>query len=299
MVPGTITLPGTSTEEPTPRDHGYYGPGSATWRMTADPLTPLAGVRALLLQGLNPVAMRAVSDHSTYRERPWERLVTTGDYLSATTYGTRAEADAASAVVRRIHTYIGGHDDVTGTTYRADDPDLLLWVHNALVDSQLAVIGRGRTKGLDAGLADDYVQEQVQGARFVGLDGSVVPASVADLADYMDEVRGDLMVTRSARESASYLLAPPLPGNVLLTAPARPLWAAIISIAYGALPGWARGMYALPGLPGRSSLSEPVTTAGLRAMRVTLAGAGVVAPELMHPKERYERRRARTALATV
>lgn len=295
MSTETSSRPATPSEVAPPEDHGYFGPGSATWRMTADPLTPLAGVRALLLQSLHPVAMRGVADHSNYREKPWERLVATGDYLSATTYGTRAEADAAAAVVRRVHTFIGGHDPVTGTTYRVDDPDLLLWVHAGLVDSQLAVIGRGRPGGLDAGLADDYVAEQVQGARFVGLDPSVVPASAPDLADYMEEVRADLMVTRSAREAASYILAPPLPGNLFLTAPVRPLWTTVVSLSYAALPGWARGMYSLPGLPGRSRASEPVTTAALRAMRLTLAGAGVVAPELMHPELRHARRRAAAA----
>ncbi len=276
-------------------DTGYFGPGSATWLMTADPLTPLAGVRALLLQALHPVAMRAVADHSSYREKPWQRLAAIGEFLSSTTYGTRAEADAAAARVRRVHTFIGGHDPVTGTTYRADDPDLLLWVHAVLVESQLAVVGRGRPSGLDAGLADDYVAEQVQAARFVGLDPSVVPASAADLDDYLGEVRPALAVTRPAREAASYILVPPMPGNRLLTAPARPLWAAVMALSYAAMPGWARGMYALPGLPGRSRASEPVTTAALRTMRVTLTGAGVLAPELMHPEARHAHRHAQLA----
>ena len=36
-------------------DHGYFGPGSVTWRVHGDQSMSLAGVRALLLQALHPL----------------------------------------------------------------------------------------------------------------------------------------------------------------------------------------------------------------------------------------------------
>lgn len=283
---------GAGVPDGVPADAGWYGPGSATWDLSGDPLTPHAGVRALLLQALNPVAMRAVADHSNYREKPWERLLTTGAYLSTTTYGSRAEADAAAATVRRVHTHIGGHDPVTGTTYRADDPDLLLWIHCAFVDSMIEVIGRARPGGLEAGLAESYVREQVRAARHVGLDPAVVPSSVADLAAYMAEVRPRLQVTRAAREAAVYIFAPPLPPLALaarlLATPARPLWVGVVAPSFAALPAWARQMYTVSSLPA-TARAEEATTATLRALRASIAAARSVVPALADPaRERAE-----------
>ena len=36
---------------------GFFGPDSVTWRVHADPSMALAGLRALMLQAVHPVAM--------------------------------------------------------------------------------------------------------------------------------------------------------------------------------------------------------------------------------------------------
>lgn len=285
-APGVDPVTAADVLDDVPADAGWYGPGSATWDLSGDPLVLHAGARALLLQALHPVAMRAVADHSNYRSKPWERLQTTGGYLSTTTYGSRAEADAAAATVRRIHTRIGGHDPVTGTTYRADDPDLLLWIHCALVDSMVEVIGRGRPGGLDPGLADDYLREQVRAARHVGLDPAVVPSSVADLADYLQEVRPLLRVTRVAREAALYILLPPLPPLApaarLLATPARPLLTGVLVPCFAALPAWARQMYTVSARPA-TARAEEATTTTLRALRTSIEAARRAVPAMNDP----------------
>jgi uncharacterized protein (DUF2236 family) len=271
--------------QPPPTDHGLFGPGSATWSLHADPMLGVAGMRALLLQALHPVAMRGVADHSSYRERTWERLSSTGEYVLTTTFGATDDALAAAARVRRIHEHVKGTDPVTGTAYRADDPDLLLWIHCALVDSVVDVVGRSRG-GLEEGEADRYVAEQVTSAQLVGLDPDVVPASAADLAAYLEEVRPDLQVTRIAREAASYIIAPPMHPLLALATPARPAWAALGGLAFSAMPLWARRMYAMPQLPGASGLTAAANTLGLRTLRTALAGAQSVVPALRDPHAR-------------
>ena len=57
-------------------DPGLFGPGSVTWKVHADPLLGLGGLRALLLQAAHPLAMAGVSEHSEFRADPWGRLVT-------------------------------------------------------------------------------------------------------------------------------------------------------------------------------------------------------------------------------
>ncbi len=243
-----------------------------------------AGMRALLLQALNPVAMRGVADHSGYRDHTWDRLTSTGQYLETVTFGSTAEALAAGARVRGIHARLGGTDPVTGTTYRADDPDLLLWIHCALIDSILDVVGRSRPGGISHHDADRYVAEQVRFAELVGLDAPVVPASRDDLAAYHEEVRQDLRVTRIAREAASYIIAPPMPPLLAVLTPARPAWAALAGLSFAALPAWARRMYALPELPGSAGLADGAATLALRGLRAALAGAQNAVPVLRDPR---------------
>src|SRR3712207_4301794 len=52
---------------------GFFGPDSVTWRVHADPVYSVGGLRALLLQALHPVAMDGVARNSVFRESPWQR----------------------------------------------------------------------------------------------------------------------------------------------------------------------------------------------------------------------------------
>ena len=69
-------------------DDGLFGPRSVTWRVHADPVFPVAGVRALLLQALHPLTMAAVEQHPGFDEDFWGRLDRTGQYVTTLTFGT-------------------------------------------------------------------------------------------------------------------------------------------------------------------------------------------------------------------
>ena len=273
-------------------DPGLFGPDSATWRLHADPLVGVAGLRALLLQALHPVAMRAVGEHSRFREQTWDRLSTTADYVGTTTFGSTDDALRLAARVRAIHASIRGIDPETGLEYGADDEDLLLWIHCALVDSVVDVVSRGTA--LPERVLDRYVAEQVRAAALVGLGPEVVPASRADLALYLEEVRPELRATRLAREAATFIIAPPMRPVVALATPARPAWAGMAGLAFAALPAWARRMYALPELPGAAALTDAATTVALRALRGALTGVQAAVPPL---REGRHLREARARLA--
>jgi uncharacterized protein (DUF2236 family) len=119
-------------------DPGLHGPDSVTWRVHADPSMALAGLRALLLQALHPLAMHGVIAHSDFRADPWGRLFRTAEYVGVTTYGTTEQARRAGARVRGIHRRLGGIEPESGTAYRVDDPALLRWVHCVEVESFLS-----------------------------------------------------------------------------------------------------------------------------------------------------------------
>ena len=56
-----------------PADEGFFGPGSVTWRVSTDLSSPVAGLRALLMQALHPLAMAGVDQHSDWRRDPGEQ----------------------------------------------------------------------------------------------------------------------------------------------------------------------------------------------------------------------------------
>src|SRR6185437_9766130 len=120
-----------------PADDGFFGPASVTWRINADLSGAVAGLRSLLMQALHPLAMAGVDQHSDWRRDPVGRLAATSSYLATVSFGDRAAAERAAARVRRIHEHVRGVDQVTGRSYAAGDPALLLWIHAVLVESTL------------------------------------------------------------------------------------------------------------------------------------------------------------------
>jgi uncharacterized protein (DUF2236 family) len=255
----------TSTRAFTPEEDrlGFFGPDSVTWRVHADPSFSVAGLRALLLQALHPVAMDGVARNSEgFRTEPWPRLTRTAAYVDTLTFGTRREALRAVRRVRGIHRRLGGTEATTGRTYRVDDPDLLLWVHCCEVDSLLSVARRAGVPITDAE-ADRYVAEQVVAAVLVGAVEDDVPASVAELADYFARMRPSLAATQAARDAARLILLPPMPRWVRYLTPARPAWGTLASLGFATLPQWARRMYSMPGL----GLTDTAATAAVKGVR--------------------------------
>ncbi|KWX01550.1 hypothetical protein LI90_2582 [Carbonactinospora thermoautotrophica] len=237
-------------------DPGLFGPFSVTWHLHADPMMWLAGVRALYLQALHPVAVRGVLQNSDFRADPWGRLMRTAEFVGVRTYGTREEAETAAARVRRVHRALRVHDPDSGRVHRVDEPELLRWIHCAEIGSYLHVVRRAGLRLTDA-QADRYVAEQRRSAALVGLDEA--PGSVAELEAYFAAVRPVLRAAPEALEILRFLHRPRIRP---LTAPLEPvLWTPLSHVAYSALPAWARELY------GRPGLSEAATTRALRVLR--------------------------------
>ncbi|MEV7415884.1 oxygenase MpaB family protein [Streptomyces sp. NPDC089919] len=231
---------------PTPADPGLYGPHSVTWNCHGDPVMWLAGVRALYLQALHPRAVRGVLANSDFRRDAWGRLLRTADFVGTLTYGTTEAAERAGAGVRALHSRLRATDPATGEEFRIDDPELLLWVHCAQIDSFLHVLRRSGVR-LTPEQADRYVDENRVNARMVGLDPATVPADTAALAAYFDRIRPDLAAGPDAREVDAFLRRLPVPA---LLVPARALlWRPLAGLAYGTLPEWAHRMYGRPAPP--------------------------------------------------
>src|SRR5690349_18078365 len=167
-------------------DVGLFGPDSITWRLHQEPILMLGGLRSLYLQALHPRAVAGVAQNSDYRSDIWGRLVRTSDYVATVIYGSTAEAEDASARLRRLHSRLSGVDPRTGETFRLDDPDLLRWVHVAEVESFLTTALRAGVR-LTPAEVDAYYTEQLRSAALVGLDPATVPATAAEVAAYYEQ----------------------------------------------------------------------------------------------------------------
>ncbi|MET9347636.1 oxygenase MpaB family protein [Streptomyces termitum] len=230
-------------------DPGLFGPRSVTWQVHGDPVMWIAGVRALYLQALHPAAVRGVMINSTFREDPWGRLMRTAGFVGTLSYGTSEAAEAAGERVRRVHRLLG-----------VDDPELLLWVHCAEVDSYASVARRSGLP-LTGAAADRYVDEQRISARLVGLDPATVPATAEELAAYFGAVRGGLAAGEDAHAVLDFLRRPPVPPALAV---GRALvWPWVSGLAYDTLPEWAHGLYGRPAPPADTVTRRLTVTARL------------------------------------
>ncbi|KAL4864999.1 hypothetical protein BDV12DRAFT_188491 [Aspergillus spectabilis] len=80
------------------------------------------GAAAILLQIAHPGVAKGVNYHSSFAQRPVDRLRTTMTYVYSMLFGTSAEKKKIIELVHRAHASVQGPD------YKADDPDAQLWV---------------------------------------------------------------------------------------------------------------------------------------------------------------------------
>ncbi|MEV5277999.1 oxygenase MpaB family protein [Streptomyces sp. NPDC052811] len=243
-------------------DPGHFGPASVTWQLHSDPMMWIAGIRALYLQALHPRAVRAVMQNSDFRRDAWGRLMRTANFVGTVTYGTKEAAEQAGARVRRIHAQLTADDPATGERFGVDDPELLLWVHCAEIDSYLTVVRRSGFRLSDA-QADRYLAEHRVDAHLVGLDPAGVPGTVAELAAYFDSVRPRLALTDDARAVDDFLQRPPI--HPLLVPARELLWRRVACLAYAALPPYAHELYGRPA-PATRTVDRQLAVTG-RALR--------------------------------
>jgi uncharacterized protein (DUF2236 family) len=201
----------TTRSRPSPAAEleGLFGPQSESWRLDREAMLLLgAGPRALLLQLAHPSVAAGVADHSDFRTDPWRRLDGTLRSYLRIVYGSRS---AALAEIRRLASI---HRRVTGPGYTARDPALSLWVHATLVDSTL--VANDRWLGpVPRDRAARFYAETVPLGRAFGIPEAMLPVDLDAFERYLETMlgpRGDVRVGDTARDLASAILHPPLPG---------------------------------------------------------------------------------------
>ena len=266
-----------------PGDPGLFGPGSATWRVHADPAMLIGGLAALLLQTLHPLAMAGVAEHSNYRSDPLGRLSRTGSFVTGTTYGSTETAERLIKLVKGIHRRVQGTAP-DGRPYSASDPELVTWVHATEVVNFLKAHQRYNPFPLRGDQADRYVHEMAVIAERLG--GEDIPRSQVALRAYFRRLRPELVAGEQCRDAVAFLTRPMSRGANPVNRNAGPRFArslagahqVVVQGAVGLLPSWARDMLGL-GRPALLDLAvvRPAAALLLTTLRLTAGEAPLIA----------------------
>jgi uncharacterized protein (DUF2236 family) len=249
----------------------YFDDTSLLRQVVGHRLTGLSGPRALLVMAAHPVAFAGFFAHTGALDDPYARLQRTATVMDAVAFGTKARADKLTAHVRAMHRRVSGElpeaagPFPAGTPYRADDPELLLWILAALAESAMLVYPRyvrSLTRDELNSLWQDY---RVVGRRF-GLRERDMPRDIDAFDAYMAGMyaSGELFVTPAARELAiDVVLHPPVP------LAARPLVELVNQITVGWLPADLRRQYGFSW--------DPLRAVALRGGAAYIKRAGAIA----------------------
>jgi uncharacterized protein (DUF2236 family) len=203
-----------------------------------------------------------VSQHSRYEEDPIGRLSGTIRWLTVTTFGSLEAIQGEANRVNRLHDKVAGdYQTAAGESkpYRAADPDLLLWVHVAFMDSFLRAHQNYSRKPIPGG-ADEYVRLWADSVKPLGL--SSAPQSESELISTLESFKPILVVTEKTRQVIHWIKKAPLP---LL---AKPAYALLFHSALASLPKDYRKMIGIRSWP--LLITRPVTTTLLRIMRASI-----------------------------
>ena len=234
-------------ERPVPAsDDALFPPGSVIRRVHGDVTSMMVGgIAALLMQMLHPAALAGVWDHSDVRSDMLGRLRRTARFIATTTYAHRDTAEQAIARVRSIHAQVSGTLD-DGSSYRAEDPCLLAWVHVAGAIMFLDSWRRYGEPRMTLADQDRYFAEAGEVARKLGADP--VPQSRAEAERLIDEFRAELRADERSRAFRDLIVE--VPARSLAEVPVQKL---LMAAAIDLLPDFARELHELK----RPTLAAP------------------------------------------
>lgn len=244
------------------RSDGFFGPRAVAWRVHGDVTSMMVGgIAGLLLQMLHPAVLAGVWDHSNFRADMHGRLRRTARFIALTTYGGRADAEAAISRVRRIHDQISGTLP-DGSPYAANDPSLLAWVHVTGATSFLAARLRYAEPRMSTADQDRYFAETAAVADALGADP--IPRTRSEARRLLDAMRPCARFDSRTREVARLVLTQRAP--TILT---EPLQVLTMQAGVDLLPEWARRMHGL----ANPRLGRPLIRAGTLGVARTLRWA--------------------------
>lgn len=265
---------------------GLFGPGSMMWRMAREAALLAGGGRAVLLQIAHPLVAAGVAEHSGFQADTLGRLQRTLDTMLTIVFGDRAEALAALRRLHHVHLAVkgaltqpvGGYHG--GLAYSAQDPELKLWVHATLMDTNSLIYERFVGPLSQAEKLRGYEESKAL-ARYMGIPDAIIPPTLDQFNAYMQSMLdGDqLVVDDTTRALAHDVFHPSVWFGPRLAA-----WVLGL-MTPGFLPPRLRAAYGMPWGPRRQAALDLLSLAVRRALPLT--------PSLLRymPQARRARRR--------
>lgn len=225
----------------------------------------VGGLGSLFFQMLHPLAMAGVADHSRYQEDPLGRLLSTANFISATTFGSRESAERAIDRVLTVHQFVHGVAD-DGRPYDANDPHLLLWVHCAEIYMFLNAFRRFGSRRLSDDEADRYVREMAPLAEALGSERA--PRSVRELEAALLSFRPELRLSADGAVARDFIAY-----GLMESRTQRFVYRLMVLSAWSLLPRWAQDLLGVKhnSLVDRVAI-RPATSLMCAVMRLAVPG---------------------------
>jgi uncharacterized protein (DUF2236 family) len=238
-------------------------PESVSWRVFKNPLSLfIGGVTAVIMELAEPRVRAGVWEHTTFRLDPIRRLRRTGLAAMVTIYGARSTAEPMIARIRRVHEMIAG-TTASGEAYRANDSELLNWVHGTAAYGFLQAYHM-YVQPLSSSERDRYYAEGAPVARLYGARGA--PTSEVELEMLFHAMAGRLERSDIVIEFLTIMRsAPILP---LLLRPAQDL---LVRAGVDLTPNWVRAILGLNGQGLHPWEAEVIRQAGAFADHLVMA----------------------------
>ena len=257
--------------------HGFFGPGSVTWRVNRESAVFLGAGRAALLQLAHPWVAAALAQHSNLLNDAIGRFHSTFRVLYTMLFGTRAQATESSKQLYRLHAGIRG-DLPSGEHYEANETAALRWVYATLVESAIMAY-EFVLPPLTLSERGQYYAESKRMAALFGISPEALPEDWTGFLQYTASMfaspelsvdAGALALSRSVMSGAGTWIRPPHWYAALTAYWMPPRLRAAFALAFGAREEeavhwagrWLPRMY--PSIPGRLRYVGPFHEANAR-----------------------------------
>lgn len=241
-------------------DDGLFGPGSVVWKVWSSASMYVAAYRSVIVQMLLPQVAHGVASSSDFSTDPLGRLRRTSHYFAAVALADTRTCEQVARQVRAMHGRVAGIEPITGTSYRALDQELLLYVHVTGWHSAIQCYERFN-EPLSRRERMAYYEAGATGTELAGLDPRRVPTSPGAMRAYFEELAPHLAYGEAAAEVLDWMRTPRLPRNL------RHLSPAIHLLRAGATATLPRHVARLSGFEQSATASAAATLALRGAVR--------------------------------
>jgi uncharacterized protein (DUF2236 family) len=207
-----------------------FAPDSVSWRVMKNPVAlVVGGLAAVILELAEPRVRTGVWEHTSFRRDPVTRMRRTGFAAWVTIYAPAEVARTMIARVGRAHRRIEGLTP-SGAPYRANDPELLTWVHATAAYGFSEAYSR-YVRALAPDELDRFFAEGAPVAALYGADKP--PNSRAQLDAIFAAMAPNLEASDIVLEFFSITRAAPI-------LPVKALQRLMVRAAVSMTPDWAR-----------------------------------------------------------